>query len=368
MPAPAPRTRASRWQSARARLAELLRGGEDPSAGVGAPEPNGGVDMPPAPPQVPPGWSTGPPDFVGVGFQRCGTTRWYNLIAAHPEVARPVAMKELHFFDRFHSGGFTEDDLAAYREYFPRPPGQKVGEWTPLYASAPWIPPLLARSAPEARLLMILRDPVERLISGLALDAAVAERRGMALSRHAPLGAFVRGLYHAELSHAHAPLRPLPAAGAPVRALRGRRPRPSCGARSPSSEWREDAPDQWPGGPPPPAGREAAARSRHAGGVRRGLQRGRACAWCATSRSSTSRCGPTSPTSRGAASLARGSPRALLAPVAAAAGRLLLAPGGHHRYRQVGVARAAASGGGRAPPASAAAASGPTRACARGVA
>ena len=156
--------------------------------------------MPPAPPQAPPGWSTGPPDFVGVGFQRCGTTRWYNLIAAHPEVARPVAMKELHFFDRFHSGGFTEDDLAAYREYFPRPPGKKVGEWTPLYASAPWIPPLLARSAPEARLLMILRDPVERLISGLALDAAVAERRGMALSRHAPLGAFMRGLYHAELS------------------------------------------------------------------------------------------------------------------------------------------------------------------------
>ena len=199
MPAPAPRTRASRWQWARARVAGLLRGGVEPSEGdtAGA---DGGIDLPPPPPRVPPGWSTGPPDFVGVGFQRCGTTRWYNLLAAHPEVARPVAMKELHFFDRFHSGGFSEEDLAAYHEYFPRPQGQQVGEWTPLYASAPWIPPLLARAAPQARLLMIVRDPVERLISGLALDAAVASRRGAPLSRHTPLGAYVRGLYRAELS------------------------------------------------------------------------------------------------------------------------------------------------------------------------
>src|ERR1700722_14580356 len=100
MPAPAPRTRASPWRSARARLAGVLRGGEAARTGVGPGDWNGGVDTPPAPPQAPPGWTTGPPDFVGVGFQRCGTTRWYNLVAAHPQIARPVAMKELHFFDR----------------------------------------------------------------------------------------------------------------------------------------------------------------------------------------------------------------------------------------------------------------------------
>jgi hypothetical protein len=200
MPAPAPRPRASRWQSARARLAALLRGGGGAQASAARLAGDSGVDLPPPPPQVPSGWSTGPPDFVGVGFQRCGTTRWFNLLAGHPEVASPVAMKELHFFDRFHSGGFAEEDLAAYHEYFPRPSGHQAGEWTPLYASAPWIPPLLARAAPQARLLMIVRDPVERLISGLALDAAVAARRGASLSRHAPLAAFVRGLYRAELA------------------------------------------------------------------------------------------------------------------------------------------------------------------------
>ena len=201
MPPPAPRTPDSRWQAARARLSAFL-GGEPGSGEVEAAAPvgDGGVDTPPPPPQVPAGWRTGPPDFVGVGFQRCGTTRWYNLITAHPEVARPVAMKELHFFDRFYSGGFGDDDASAYLEYFPRPEGKQVGEWTPLYGSAPWIPPLLARAAPQARLLMIVRDPVERLVSGLALDAAVAGRRGLPLSRHAPLEAFVRGLYHHELS------------------------------------------------------------------------------------------------------------------------------------------------------------------------
>jgi hypothetical protein len=197
------RPRASRWATARARLLSPLRGataGEDEENGPAEPPPAGGVNVPPPPPACPSGWHTGAPDFVGVGFQRCGTTRWYNLVTSHPEVDRPVAMKELHFFDRFHSGGATEQELAAYHEYFPRPAGKLVGEWTPLYASGPWIPPLLAGSAPQAKLLMIVRDPVERLISGLALDAAVAARQGMPLSRYAPLEAYMRGLYHAQIS------------------------------------------------------------------------------------------------------------------------------------------------------------------------
>ena len=162
---------------------------------------DGGIDTPPPAPPCPSGWRTGSPDFVGVGFQRCGTSRWFALIAAHPEIATSGRSKELHYFDRFHSGGCSDAEIARYSEYFPRPAGQLTGEWTPLYASAPWIPPLLAAAAPGARLVVLLRDPVERLRSGLALDAAVAARRGAPLSRYAPLEAFPRGLYHAQLSH-----------------------------------------------------------------------------------------------------------------------------------------------------------------------
>ena len=165
--------------------------------------------MPPEPLPCPAGEHIGPPDFVGVGIQRCGTTRWFDLIASHPEVELPrgrrpgywsTTAKELHYFDRFYAGGSSASELDRYGEYFPRAEGRKTGEWTPLYVSAPWIPPLLAAAAPHARLLVLVRDPVERLRSALALGARVASRRGVAPSRYAPLDAFCRGLYHLQLT------------------------------------------------------------------------------------------------------------------------------------------------------------------------
>jgi len=160
---------------------------------------DGGVRRPAPPPPCPPGWQVGPPDFVGVGGQRCGTTRWFRLIASHPEVASSPTDKELHFFDRFYSGGFGEADVAAYHAYFPRPSGAKAGEWTPLYGSSAWTPRLLARAAPDARLLILLRDPVERFVSALQHNARLSHEQGMPLNRLAPVEAFRRGLYHAEI-------------------------------------------------------------------------------------------------------------------------------------------------------------------------
>ena len=160
---------------------------------------DGGVRLPPTVPPCPPGWQTGPPDFVGIGAQRAGTTRWFDLIISHPEVSTPGPEKELHYFDRFFAGGFTPPDAIAYHRHFPREPGCKVGEWTPLYVAAPWIPPLLATSAPDARLLLLLRDPIERLISGLEHDIRLARSLGLPLSQLAPVEAFSRGMYHAQI-------------------------------------------------------------------------------------------------------------------------------------------------------------------------
>jgi hypothetical protein len=161
---------------------------------------DGGIQLPLPPPVCPVGWRTGPPDFVGVGVQRCGTTRWIHLIASHPQVDPPPVVKEVHYFDRFYAGGFTANDVAGYHKYFPRDGDRKVGEWTPLYMSAPWVPKLLARAAPDARLLVLLRDPVERYLSSLQHDISVASEYGAPLSRLAPLDAFVRGLYHVQLT------------------------------------------------------------------------------------------------------------------------------------------------------------------------
>jgi hypothetical protein len=124
---------------------------------------------------------------VGIGVQRSGTSWWYELLAAHPGV-QPGPRKELHYFHRYWNKPFAATDAAGYEALFPRPPGTITGEWSPGYLSHFWVPPLLARAAPEARLLVIVRSPVERYRSGMLLfsqtrrmnaaDASAAFRLG----------------------------------------------------------------------------------------------------------------------------------------------------------------------------------------------
>src|SRR4051812_19959035 len=118
------------------------------------------------PPDCPPGWRIAPPDFVGVGVQKAGTSWWHLLITAHPEVLARMP-KELHFFQHHWNDGDDDGYIDEYARYFARPNGLKAGEWTPRYAMDAWTPPMLARAAPDARLLVMLRDPVERFRSGL---------------------------------------------------------------------------------------------------------------------------------------------------------------------------------------------------------
>jgi len=147
---------------------------------------------------------TGPPDFVGVGAQRAGTKWWFGLIADHPEV-EIAGGKELHFFERYLDRDFGESDVLAYHRMFPRPEGIATGEWTPRYMHDFWTPALLRRAAPEAKILVLLRDPWERYRSGLGHEARVL---GRALTRkrghyvHALMvnDAFNRSLYWRQLS------------------------------------------------------------------------------------------------------------------------------------------------------------------------
>jgi hypothetical protein len=117
---------------------------------------------------VPAKATTGPPDFVGVGTQRSGTTWWFRTLLGHPQIRRPVAGgKEQHFFDRFCGRELTAADIDEYHSRFRRKPGQIAGEWTPRYLHDFWTPPLIARAAPDAKLLVMFRDPIERYRSGV---------------------------------------------------------------------------------------------------------------------------------------------------------------------------------------------------------
>ncbi len=149
------------------------------------------------PPTCGPEEETAPPDFVGIGVQKAGTTWWYELLATHPAVStRPDLHKERHFFDRFGTLGFGPDDARAYAGWFPRPAGMLSGEWTPDYLSLAWVPPLLGRAAPSTRLLVLVRDPIDRLFSGLAHQRRV----GLAADGATIADALERGFYHRALA------------------------------------------------------------------------------------------------------------------------------------------------------------------------
>lgn len=100
------------------------------------------------------------PTFVIAGAQKCGTSSLRATLRRHPQVftARP---KELHFFDRHFDRG-----LDWYSDQFtPLPRNLQFGEATPAYLHDEAARRRMAQSLPEARFVVILRDPVKRAYS-----------------------------------------------------------------------------------------------------------------------------------------------------------------------------------------------------------
>lgn len=110
-----------------------------------------------------------PPSFVIAGSQRCGTTSLYRYLSMHPSVY-PALTKEVHYFDLNYSRGlnwyaahFISKSLAAKKRK-PRSTGI-TGEASPYYLFHPLAPARLRSLLPDTKIIVILRDPVERAIS-----------------------------------------------------------------------------------------------------------------------------------------------------------------------------------------------------------
>ncbi|HJK95666.1 MAG TPA: sulfotransferase [Polyangiaceae bacterium LLY-WYZ-14_1] len=102
------------------------------------------------------------PTFLILGAQKAGTTSLFRYLAQHPRVVEPI-VKEVHFFDAsFHKG------LDWYLAHFPRDPadGRTItGEGSPYYLYHPHCADRIAETFPEARLLVLLRNPIDRAVS-----------------------------------------------------------------------------------------------------------------------------------------------------------------------------------------------------------
>ena len=69
--------------------------------------------------------------------------------------------------ERMREGPISDEQKEWYYRQFPRLPGHIAGEWTPRYMA---MPPHAATSSPgrpAAKLLTIVREPIERYRSGL---------------------------------------------------------------------------------------------------------------------------------------------------------------------------------------------------------
>lgn len=108
------------------------------------------------------------PDFLLVGTQRGGTTSLFRALAAHPDVTRPNFHKGVHYFDVHYERG-----LRWYRGHFPvRRDDRSVFESAGYYMHHPLAPERIARDLPGIRLLVLLRDPVERAFSAYKHELA----------------------------------------------------------------------------------------------------------------------------------------------------------------------------------------------------
>ena len=102
------------------------------------------------------------PDFIVAGVQKGGTTFLFQEMLRHPQVMGPLT-KEVHFFDVNYDRG-----VDWYSGMFPvSHSGSKIicGEASPAYIFHPASVRRIAETLPDPRLIVVLRDPVQRALS-----------------------------------------------------------------------------------------------------------------------------------------------------------------------------------------------------------
>jgi Sulfotransferase domain len=118
------------------------------------------------------------PSLLICGAQRCGTTSMYKTLTQHPAIVPAVMHKGAHYFDTgYHHG------QSWYLGHFPlRVTAARLakvlgvtpitGESSPYYLYHPLAGSRIAGDLPDARLLVLVRDPVERAYSAHTHESA----------------------------------------------------------------------------------------------------------------------------------------------------------------------------------------------------
>jgi hypothetical protein len=168
------------------------------------------------------------PDFFVIGAPKAGTTALHAALTRHPQLFMSQ-VKEPKFFlcDGPPPSDGGPGDAHSYREWIWRqedyvrlfdhaPPGSLRGESTPFYLSDPRALERIHSAVPHAKLIAILRDPVDRAYSNWAhlwsdgletIDdfvVACEEEEVRAQAGWAPIWRYMRtGLYGQQLEQVY---------------------------------------------------------------------------------------------------------------------------------------------------------------------
>ncbi len=154
-------------------------------------------------------------DFIVIGAQKAGTTALFDHLADDPAIGLPDA-KELHFFDD-EARDWSNPDYADYHARFDWSRPAIQGEATPIYIYWPGALERIRAYHPAIRLVLMLRDPVERAWSHWRMEQArgvethdfawcvrTGRRRlfdGQPWGHHREYSYVERGYYGAQVEH-----------------------------------------------------------------------------------------------------------------------------------------------------------------------
>jgi len=95
------------------------------------------------------------PDFLCIGAQKAGTTWLYNQLVQHPSVSIP--QKEINVL------AGKQQIAQRYASFYSKSPPEALrGDVSPVYSTEPDIAVRAGQFCPNARFILLVRDPVER--------------------------------------------------------------------------------------------------------------------------------------------------------------------------------------------------------------
>jgi len=116
------------------------------------------------------GWSHTLPDYLIIGFPKCGTTSLHEYLTQHPSIYPPLG-KEIDYFDRLYSKGVNWYKVRfplLSKKFFIKKVLCKdfiTGEATPRYIEHPHTLNRIKKTIPGAKFIVLLRNPIERSFS-----------------------------------------------------------------------------------------------------------------------------------------------------------------------------------------------------------